>query len=298
MNLVQELHQEITKINVMQRNALEEIIPKLSPQDRLLLESYILCCLDAGVSLEYLAASFDLITKDTLSNQIYFMKHGRYKFSSYAEVGDFVYHNPEYMSKYMYGLALTNFLWPNHKLMLDFFRENLPKERQGAYLEIGPGHGFFMMEAMRLSRFESFLGVDISATSVALTKSILGSGRFGAFSGYDIVEADFLTWEKSSSFDFIAMGEVLEHVEEPYTLLTKIRECARKDASIYVTTAINSPAVDHIYLFESDEHVESIVSSCGLTVKKKLLLPYAGKTVEESRMLKLPMNISLMLEVT
>ena len=38
-----------------------------------------------------------------------------------------VYHDRDYMDRYMYGLAITNFLWPNHVAMARFLRESLPK---------------------------------------------------------------------------------------------------------------------------------------------------------------------------
>ena len=68
------------------------------------------------------------------------------------------------------------------------------------------------------------------------------------------------------------MGEVLEHVEQPEVFLRRIADLAKDDAYIFITTCINAPAVDHIYLWrttdelEDDDHREAACRSssrCG-----------------------------------
>ncbi len=297
MNAVVQLKEEIVKVNSLQSRFLDEAVKTMNAYDKAMLTAYIEYCLERGSTLKSLAAAYDLIVKDTLSNQVYFQRHGKYRYSTYNEVANSVYNNREYMNKYMYGLALSAFLWDNHVQMLNFFRDEIPRDKPGKYLEIGPGHGFFMMEAMRRSRYNSFLGVDISETSVHLTKSILNSRKFGSFNNFDIICTDFLDWNHEGKFDAIVMGEVLEHVENPTAFLNKIRSLAKPDGYVYLTTAINAPAVDHIYLFENRAQVIDMIESCGFIIKKMLLVSYKDKTIEETEKLKLPMNISVTLGV-
>lgn len=295
-SLVNELVQEILVINKLQKNFLEHSIASLSIEEIEQLNTYLQYCLnEEEVTLEYLSQCYDLIVKDTLTNQFYFKRHKRYKHSSYREVESLVYRNSEYMRMYMYGLAITAFLWGNHAQMKAFFKESLPKKQTGAYLEIGPGHGFYMMEAMQLSQYTSFLGVDISPTSVALTQSILSSRYFGQFSNFKIKECNFLDWDTDAKFDTVVMGEVLEHVEQPQSFLQKIAAITHEDSYIYITTCINSPAIDHIYLFENVQQIVDLVKASGLSIKKQLLVPYQDTTLEQSEQERLPINIAVVL---
>lgn len=293
---VTELVGRIKAQNAMQSGFLDAVIASLPAEELAELESFITYFLSEGADMDYLAASYDLIVKDTLREQLYFKRKGRYRFATYAEVAGSVYDDPAYMGKYMHGLALTAFLWPNHAAMRRYFLETIPTDKNGAYLEIGPGHGLYMMSAMRQTRYDTFEGVDISATSVALTRRILGSGYFGQFTDYQVTETDFLDAGLKHRFDAIVMGEVLEHVEDPGRFLERIRELANPGAYIFITTCMNSPAYDHIYLFESPEHLAEIIHSAGLTIRDQLVLPYHGTTLAVSTEEKLPVNIALVLQ--
>lgn len=295
ISVIDELIQEILRINKLQSNFLADAVQTLSKSDIQLFSQYLNYCLDQQLTLGYLAKCYDLIVKDTFTQQLYFKRHGHYKHSSYAEVESLVYRNADYMSMYMYGLAITTFLWPNHAQMKQFFKEMLPKTQSGRYLEIGPGHGFHMMEAMQHSQYDQFLGIDISPTSVLLTQKILSSHYFGQFENYDIKECDFLTWEPSDQYDAVVMGEVLEHVEQPQQFLQKIAALTHGNSHIHVTTCINSPAIDHIYLFKHAQDIANMVKASGLCIKHQLLIPYQSTTLATSEQDKLPINIALIL---
>jgi hypothetical protein len=294
-SLIDHLIQEILKINKIQKKFLENSTQALTEDDTRLFTQYIKYCLDQDLTLEYLAKCYDLIVQDTFIHQLYFKRYGKYKHSSYAEVESLVYRNKDYMSMYMYGLAITTFLWLNHSQMKLFFKEELPKNKPGKYLEIGPGHGFHMMEAMQVSQYDQFLGIDISPTSVAITQEILSSHYFGEFSNYKIKECDFLAWESNDKYDAVVMGEVLEHVEKPQQFLEKIATMIYPSSHVHITTCINSPAIDHIYLFENEEQVANMVEASGFYIKKQLLIPYHSTTLEQSVQEKLPINIALIL---
>jgi 2-polyprenyl-3-methyl-5-hydroxy-6-metoxy-1,4-benzoquinol methylase len=288
---------EILRLNPMQADFLTSAVSSLEEGERRDLESYLEYARSLGLRLEYLAACYDVIVKDTLAQQIYFRRHGRYRHSSYADVAGDVYRNPEYMAMYMHGLAITAYLWPNHRAMRRWFDGRFPEKRSGDYLEIGPGHGFYFMEAIRRGGYSRYLGVDISETSVDMTRRILDSGFFGKFGNWEVQQADFLSWRRPDRrFQAVVMGEVLEHVEDPGAFLRKIREVSMPGAFIYATTCINAAAVDHIFLFRSKEDVFRLVESQGLSVRDFLLLPYNGLSVEESERKNLPMNIALVLE--
>jgi 2-polyprenyl-3-methyl-5-hydroxy-6-metoxy-1,4-benzoquinol methylase len=286
----------IKEINPLQASSVNSSLKDLDSEELELLNSYLKFCLSTGLDIPYIAKCYNVVVQDTLREQIYFKRHGSYRYSSYAEVASSVYFNNEYMEMYMYGLAITLFLWKNHRLVQRFFLKVLPKDKPGNYLEIGPGHGFNFMNAMRLTSFSYFKGIDLSPKSVELTQTILGSGFFGHFNHFQIACQDFLTEHDEKIYDAIVMGEVLEHVEKPEEFLSKIRELSCPESFIYITTCINAPAIDHIYLFHSVEHLEELIQATGLVIKDRLVVPYEGLTIEETELQKLPLNVALQLE--
>jgi len=85
-------------------------------------------------------------------------------------------------------------------------------------------------------------------------------------------------------------------VERPDLLMKQICNVAKDDAYIYVSTCIDSPIVDHIYLFESTEEIEKLYSDCGLKIVKELFLPYEGTTLEQSKARRLPISVVYVLQ--
>ena len=293
MTLVKKLADEITKLNPMQAKFIQSSLNSLSADEIELFQHYLSYCLKSNIAMDFLAQAYHLIVKDTLTEQIYFKRHKKYRYSSYDEVASSVYMSEEYMSKYMYGLALSAFLWPNHRQLHHFFLQRLPKEKTGKYLEVGPGHGFYFMQSMRHCNFEHYQGVDISPTSVQLTNDILASNQFGNFTDYSIRQENFLTWKNDESYDLIVMAEVLEHVENPAEFLNKIKQLLAPNGSAFITTCINAPAIDHIYLYQTVEQLKDQIAQANFVINAELIVPYAELSLEQSLEQRLPVNIAL-----
>lgn len=302
MSAVEELFARIARKNPLQRVFLANLHESgsFSPTEREELGRYVDYAVSSGESLDDLAASYDQIVKDTLKEQLFFRKHDRYRFDRFEDVASHVYFDDAYMSRYMHGLALTAFLWPNHAEIRRHFTKTLsaiPRENRGRYLEVGPGHGFYFSAAIAAG-FDHVEGIDLSPTSVALTKRIVKSGTFGmpdAASDWQVRQADFLGADVEGTFDMLVMGEVLEHVEEPRRFLRRLRALASPGATVYVTTCANSPAIDHIYLFRSADDVVKMAEEEGLHTRDVLALPHHGTTLDESTRARLPVNLALVL---
>lgn len=295
--LTQELIGIVCEKNPMHRNFVNGALANVTEEELGHLEQYLDFCKQKGQTIDYLSDCYLTIVGDTLREQIYFQKNKHYRYSTFAEVADSVYFNEEYMSFYMYGLAITSYLWPNHLDLFRFFRETLPKDKQGKYLEIGPGHGYFLLTAMERSAYEDFIGVDISETSIAMTKALIDHFSKGEKKGFELQCMDFLKCDlPDEGFDAVVMGEVLEHVEQPELFMKQIARIAKPDGHIFVTTCLNAPAVDHIYLFKDPEQLVKLFDDCGLKIKKELIRPYEGKTVEQSLAQLLPINVAYVLE--
>lgn len=273
---------QVVQKNPMHKGFIENALKMLTSGELEELEQYLVYLAAQGLDIDYLAACYLTIVQDTLKETIYFTKHRKYRNSTFAEVAGDVYHNKEYMDRYMYGLAISDFFWPNHVKMTRFFKETLPTDQKGAYLEIGPGHGYYIMKALANSSYESFLGIDLSEASIKQTKAIIDYFQPSADGKYELQEKDFLKADdlQPGSFNAIVMGEVLEHVEQPQVFLDRIAELASDDAHIYITTCANAPAVDHIFLYESTQQLEDQFEKAGLEVKESCILPYEGKTLE------------------
>ena len=254
--------------------------------------------LEKGRALAYVVDCYMTVLEDMTSEQMYFFRHGEYRHKTYAEVADSVYDNPDYMDRYMYGLALTAFLWPNHVEIARFFERTLPTGRRGRYLEVGPGHGYFMAIAATRGAFDELVGIDISAASIAQTRAMLERFAPEAAARADLRVGDFhaATELEPESFDAAVMGEVIEHVEDAPGFLRRLHELVRDDAYVCVTTGINAPAIDHLYLWRTTDELEAMIAECGFRIRESLHLPYEGRTLEQSRKQKLPIRVAYVLE--
>lgn len=291
-----ELVKAIGTVSPMQMRALDAAVLELDADERNELEDYVQFCVREGWGIGQLVEAYKTITDDTLREQVYFQRHGRYRHSSFESVANSVYFDESYMFRYMYGLALTLYLWPNHLQLVRFFKKMLPRGGGNRYLEVGPGHGAFFRHAVRRGGYKHYVGVDISPTSLEMTRRILGMDDSVGRENWDLIEADFLTaTELDGGYDAIVMGEVLEHVEQPRLFLERIRELAAKNAFIYITTAVNAPAIDHIYLFNTVDEVVDIARAAGLRMQQILATPYIGCTMDATVQRKLPINVAMVL---
>lgn len=288
----------ILEENPMHKSFLKGALNHVNDNELMTLNSYLDFCKKHGHDLTYMADSYLTIVGDTFQEQIYFMKHKEYRHKSYEDVAGHVYHNKDYMDQYMFGLAITSFLWPNHLDMGRLFFETVPRDKGGKYLDIGPGHGYYLMTAMELCSFDDYLGIDISEASIKQTQAIIDHFKPEFKNRFSLKNIDFLEAKglENGSYNAIVMGEVLEHVEQPDVFLKRIAELATDDAYIFVTTCINAPAVDHIYLWRTTGSLEKMIEECGLKIKTPLRLPYEGKTLEESEAEDLSINVAYVLE--
>jgi 2-polyprenyl-3-methyl-5-hydroxy-6-metoxy-1,4-benzoquinol methylase len=296
MNNVEIFLEKIIESNPMQKKVVQMANSCWDNSVKLSFDKYLEFCISQKYDLDYLVECYNLIVKDTLIEQFYFVRNKKYRYSSYEEVANSVYLNEDYMRKYMYGLGITSYLWVQHLKYNIFFKETIPKNLKGKYIEIGPGHGHFMLDAIEMTSYDHFVGVDISPTSLNMTKEILDNHTFKEGKKIDLILSDFLKIDNSQKYDALVIGEVLEHVESPIDFITKIKSITHINSYIYLTTCINAPAIDHIYLFDSVDHLEYIINQGGLVISSKMVVPYPGLSIEETVEKRLPINIALILK--
>jgi 2-polyprenyl-3-methyl-5-hydroxy-6-metoxy-1,4-benzoquinol methylase len=282
--------------NPTHKKHLDSVLPRITQDELNGLEKYLVFCTRQGLTLDYLADCYLVLVADAVNELMYFTRHGEYRYSTFEEVANLVYFNEKYMNQYMHGLAISLIFWTSHLETHRFFNQVLPRTERGNYLEIGPGHGTFLMTAMQESAYDDFRGIDISETSIAQTQAILDHFIPESNKHYELVVQDFFDSNMpKNSFDAIVMGEVLEHVEQPKQFLDKLHELAKDDAFIFITTCANAPQLDHIYLFRTLEEIAAMLHSANFDIKELKAIPYEGKTLEQCVKQKLPINVAYVL---
>ena len=302
-NLLQILKEELLRIlgaATSSRNsrttAVLEAFADMDKELATIMERYIYIAQKNGDTIPFMAESYAFFLDETEKEERYFYSEGHYRYSKLEEVLHSVYDDEVYMKKYMTGLAVSLLLWPQHKRFFAFFRTFLQKhgKSKGVYLEVGAGHGVFCLEAIRAGVFSRYDVVDLSETSLDLTKKM--TAEFVDTNDIRFIHADFLNFESKEQYDAISISEVLEHVETPQEFLDKSRKLMKDNGCLYLTTCINAPEIDHIYLFRTIQEVEDLFASAGLGIDEKLYVPYKNTTIERSERQKLPINVAYILK--
>lgn len=218
------------------------------------------------------ASSYNRMTMDFLKEQIRFSKTGVYRLDDASVANENIYSQPDVMRYYMVGLLISYLLWPNHYKMLHFLKRHIKEISISNYLEIAPGHGLFAAEVLQqFPDIEAKL-LDISKTSLQVTSSILSA--FGiAPERYSFINGDFLTVPiDDQKFDFISMGEVLEHVNDALGFLQRAHGLLADEGTMFMTTCANCPAIDHIYHFHDEHEIRDLIHEAGFNIVKDEVL--------------------------
>jgi 2-polyprenyl-3-methyl-5-hydroxy-6-metoxy-1,4-benzoquinol methylase len=221
----------------------------------------------SGRTIEYGIDCYLKMNADMMYEQINFAQTGEYSCKSFKDALEKVYSNPAIMEYYMHGLVVSQFLWKHHYAMFNFFLKAVAPYmgRVKSYLEIGAGHGLFIAEAIEILKdCRRFDVVDISESSIELAQKFIASDRVKYFL------TDIYEFDPAERYDFISMGEVMEHVEDPVKLLTKVRSLLNADGRLFITVPANSPVMDHIYLFRNADEIREVVGRGGFEVCDEL----------------------------
>lgn len=244
----------------------------------------------AGQDLPRLCADYRWLAAAVLEEELFFRREGRYRLSSFAEAEAQVYADPVYMTRYMNGLLLSQLWWANHTEVLRRFAEQfLPANPAGArHLEIGPGHGLFLLLAAADPRTAEAIGWDVSPASLALVEKTFAAVRrpVPTLALVDLFEdrAD------QPPFDSITFSEVLEHLEDPAAALARLHGLLRPGGRLFLNAPVNSPAPDHIFLFDTPEAIVDLATAAGFEIGSVALATTAGVSVERARRLKLAIS--------
>jgi 2-polyprenyl-3-methyl-5-hydroxy-6-metoxy-1,4-benzoquinol methylase len=244
----------------------------------------------AGADLGRVCEDYRWLSGVVLDEELHFRRTGRYRLSTFAEANEQYYSNTELMSRYMNGLLASQLWWRNHTEMLRYFRDDFIGRNPSGFrhLEIGPGHGLFLSFAAASPGCRSAEAWDISDVSLSNTRSALAAmdlGREVLLKKVDIFEAP------KEDFTSIVFSEVLEHLERPPDALAILHGLLAEDGRIFLNAPVNSPAPDHLYLFETPEQILQMIVDAGFAVESSRFSPCTGATLERARKRKLTISV-------
>jgi ubiquinone/menaquinone biosynthesis C-methylase UbiE len=245
----------------------------------------------AGPDLRTYCQDYRWMCEAFVAEEYYFRSEGRYRLSTFEQAYEQVYSNAEYMTRYVRGILVSQFIWSPHALAFDHFRTHfLPGNETGSrHLEVGPGHGlglYFAAEDPRIATLEAW---DVSESSIAATRRALTG--LGVTRSVTLVRQDVLAAPgRDGAFDSAVISEVLEHLERPDLALATLRRALRPGGRIFINVPVNSPAPDHIYLWTSHDSFVEWVQSQGYEIESTRFLPVTGATLERAARHKLSIS--------
>ncbi len=169
---------------------------------------------------------------------------------------------------YVQGLMWSYLFWFNHYNLRRFFRERVLNGSFPTkdYLEIGPGHGLFLADALRADETRAACACDLNPKAVAFAAETLE--RLGLNSGrVELVAGDCLARSFPVLYDLCVLVEVLEHVSSPATLLSRAVTLTKPGGRIFLTTVTNVPFVDHVYQFRHPDEIRRLIETAGLRME-------------------------------
>jgi SAM-dependent methyltransferase len=297
-NISEQIVAEVLKKKPMHRKFLNKAISSLTEKEIEDAEEYFQYLLLNGNDIDTLAKAYILIIDDAFKESIRFRETGKYRFSKFEDARIAVYDNPSFMHTYMLGLALSTYWWKNHVKLRRFFLECLESygSSGGIYREIGPGHGIYFRDALRSGLFDTYEGVDVSQSSLELTANLLESSEFYSTSKIQLIHQDFLNSDDMEPATFMVMGEVLEHVELPGEFLDSAFRSLKNDGTLYLTTCLNAPAIDHLYNPDSLSALHSLFSEHGFYIDKACELGIDDRDIKFCERERLTINMGYILK--
>lgn len=205
---------------------------------------------------------------DVLRAQKFFEEHGRYEASSHDELRRDYWENPDFMlGSYLPGIFVSHFLWPQHYLLVRFFRqEALPvvaERRPRHFYEVGVGSGVYSRETLEFLPAITGTGYDISPHSLAFGKRVVDASGVGG--RYDVERRDVVQSTPEPT-DFLICQEVLEHIEDPQEFVHALHAMVVPGGTAYISAAITSGQSDHLHVFWSPAEARELVTEAGFSI--------------------------------
>jgi SAM-dependent methyltransferase len=221
-------------------------------------------------------------TVNIIKEQVRFLHSGSYGHDDFDAVRAQVYANAEVMQGfYLDGLLLSYAFWPSQLDTYQFFRSRfLPQlPAQGLGAEVGFGHGLYLLDSLTAQPALRAHGFDISEHSCSYAARLLQQEGVTA-QRFQLSLADVRAGlaVPDHSYDWFVFAEILEHIPDPEGALREVRRVVKPGAPIFLTTVMNSNAMDHLYLYTELGQIEAQVAAAGITIEASQVLRVADYT--------------------
>lgn len=248
-------------------------------------------------TLDTLIDGYLAFTIHVNQSQVAYETRGHYENSSYEEVRRHTYDNAEFMKDYHWGVYVTTFAWPHHLQIMQLFQSMFlsyltVSSPAPQLLELGSGSGVWSLTALQSAPHLRATLVDISQTSVDLSKRLIA--RTSHTAQMNVHHDNALTFQPKELADAGISCFLMEHLENPEQLLHSLHRNLRDRAYAFVTTALTAAEVDHIFEFRRESEVIQMAEASGFRVISSLSLAPKNTLSEKARFL--PRSMALILQ--
>ena len=298
----QSLLTRIYEAMPMQQKKIKRVFakyPQMEEELALFLENYRFVLIKQQITEQELATAYIEMIENMMEARVEFIRTGAYPLALQSQAVAAVYDNVAVMTRHLLGLALSQFLWSHHYQIFSFYREHIQQlAKQERLLEVGSGHGLYTLEAAKnVKNWQQIDIVDISDTSLRITSDILQVLLPEAIDKVRFIHGDITTFQSEFQYDFITMGEVLEHVDNPLAILESLRKLLNPGGQLFITTCANSPSIDHVYHFHNMEEIRQLIIKAGYRIVRELVAPSEEKSAEWLEKYQADISYAAILEV-
>ncbi len=220
---------------------------------------------------------------------------GHYQNKSYAECYDAVYNERETMDDYLWGVYLTNFLWPHHMDISIFYEDRFLRRLppRAHIVEIAPGHGGWGLFALHHLPSATLSAFDISPSSIRIARSLAVAAGSAERAEYHEEDARKLLSGPAERADACVCNFLIEHLEDPHVLLEVVQHLLTANGIAFLSGALTAAQVDHIYEFRRESELVLLAEQHGLRVLETLSVN-PDRTLQNARFV--PRSMSLVVQ--
>jgi len=171
------------------------------------------------------------------------------------------------LSREAYDIVLLmSVLFAPHRFRIMQLLTNVPAADEALFIGLGPGLEMFLTK----EKNKEVYAYDLSVNKFLFAKFPEAH-----------VKMELYTGQYENYFDVIYLIEILEHLEDPYTLIEVCKKSLKKGGQIVLTTATDIPQFDHLFNFPADHNLfEKKLEEAGFTINFKETIDHNYLTMD------------------
>jgi SAM-dependent methyltransferase len=180
----------------------------------------------------------------------------------------------DYSLSLLLSIILTNHRFEIMNRLSDFADDLARASRSGRLASVGSGTGYELLLAARKLRGWELEAYEIDDGMRNRAKQLWSFFGVGAVRSVDnLFPLDGPDPAFVRRYDAIIMCELCEHLRDPLTALTTMRQYLKDDGRAFVTMAINIAQEDHIFLYPTIDACRSQLRESGLHALSEWIAP-------------------------